>query len=89
MAVKASRVNVTSAATAVNSSVPSTTGQKCMVRNRDLSASIFLGGANVTTATGFEVLAGEAVTVDLQPGDALFAIAATGSIVCHVLETGT
>ena len=59
----------------------------CLVRNRG-SASVFIGAINVTTTTGYELSTGEAVTADLRPGDALYAIAASGTQTVHVLEVG-
>lgn len=99
MAVKAERVTVTTAATLLSVAAEAdytpdapnfalTYGQHCMVRNRDVSASIFVGGPDVTAAAGFEVLPGEVVPVDLLPADQLYGITATGSVICHVIQAG-
>lgn len=58
------------------------------VRNRDATLSIFLGGPAVTAADGFELLAGEAQAFDLESGDDLYAITASGTASAHVIETG-
>lgn len=90
MAVKAQRVTVTTTATRIDATAERdlSAGQRCMVRNRDASLSVFLGGADVTAAAGFEVLPGESVPVDLFTNDTLWAITASGSALCHVIQAG-
>lgn len=60
----------------------------CLVRNRG-TAAVYLGGPTVTTVNGFQLDAGEALPVDLQPADALYAIAASGTHTVHVMEVGS
>jgi hypothetical protein len=55
------------------------------VRNADAAAAVSVGPSNVTTANGFEVPAGSAVSLTLNAGEALYGIGAA-SVVCHVLE---
>lgn len=58
------------------------------IRNRGL-ASVFLGGASVTAATGYELGAGDALTFDGNTnGDPLWAIAATVGQKVHILQVG-
>jgi len=100
MAVAAARVSVGNTATRLDvttesDAVPGTNtyaqrfGQHLMVRNRDASLSVFIGGPGLTATSGsFEVLPGEAVPVDLTSGDVLYGITASGTAVCHVIQTG-
>lgn len=61
-------------------------GQSCLTRPR--GASIFVGGADVTAAAGFEQLAEEAIGRDLLPGDGLYGVVASGTVTVHVEQTG-
>lgn len=58
-----------------------------MVRNRGTTA-IYVGAADVTDATGFQVDPGEFVAVDLS-GESLWGISTSGSNVTHVLKAWT
>lgn len=63
-------------------------GQHLLVRNTNGSTSVFVGGGDVTTADGFEVTAGESLSVDLTRGDSLYAVVASGTVDCAVLQAG-
>lgn len=52
------------------------------------AAAVFVGKSDVTTATGFSVAVGESVALDLQPGEALYGIVASGTVTVHVLRSG-
>lgn len=58
-----------------------------LIRNRGTGA-VYFGDATVTSSTGFQVDPGETIPVDLFPGDALYAVSASGSNVVHVLRVG-
>ncbi len=62
-------------------------GKSLAVTNRG-AAAIDLGGSTVTTGAGYELQAGKTVNIDLVTGDSLWAVTASGSVVCHVLEAG-
>jgi hypothetical protein len=91
MTVHAARVSVTNTATRIDGSADAdySPGEQCMVRNRDTTNSVFLGGSDVTAAAGFEVLPGEAVPISLVAGDTLWGITASATVVCHVIQSGT
>ncbi len=58
------------------------------VRNADTVNSIFVGGAGVTAAAGFEVKPGTTFAVDLVTGDTLHGIASVaGPVAAHVVRT--
>ncbi len=86
MASKGTRVAVPVTAVKLNSaSTGAQGGSSLLVHNRG-AASVFLGAANVTTADGYELLADESLPVDLDVGEGLYAICASGTVACHVLE---
>lgn len=51
------------------------------------SATIFLGGANVTPANGLPIGTTDSFSVDLGPGDTLFAIASGSPATVRTLIT--
>lgn len=84
---RATRVNVGAAAVRLASGRNAgDTDTDVLIRNRG-AASIFLGNDDVTTATGYEVGAGESVGIQLGAGEPLYAIAAAGPEATHVLLT--
>lgn len=86
MAAKGTRVAVAVTATKLNTAgTDNVSGTSLLVRNRG-TASVFLGGSDVTTLTGFELLAGESLPADLN--EDLYGICASGTVACHVLEVG-
>lgn len=84
MSVTAERVTVSTSATALNAQ--GTAALELTIRNAG-GASVFLGDASVTASTGLELTAGETMTVRVDGGDRLHAVAAAGSEVVHVLRT--
>lgn len=88
MAVAAARVNVATSATRLDTAESdSTAGRSVLVRNRG-AAAVNLGASGVTTATGYQLDAGETVAIDLDPGEQLHGICASGTVACHVLQRG-
>ena len=88
MAVSAERVTVGTDPTALNSSARGNrSGSGILLRNRG-AASIFVGDADVTAATGYEVPAGDPLAVDLEEGEVVYAVTAAGTVDTHVLRVG-
>lgn len=53
------------------------------------SATVFLGGADVTTANGFPLAAGTSMSIsDLELGDELYGRVASGTVEVRVFEVG-
>lgn len=71
MAVTAARVTVSTTAVALNTS--SSGGMSLCIKNTSANAAD-LGATGVTATNGFDLAAGATVTIDLRPGDVLFAI---------------
>ena len=53
------------------------------------SADIYVGGPDVTTANGILVASGANLSVDLGPGDLLYAVASAGTPTVRVMTTRT
>lgn len=91
MAVSSAVVAVTSTATLLSGTDPgdvsgAANGQQLQLNNTG-ATSVFLGGAGVTTTTGYTLAAGAQLRVELEGKEALYAIAAaTGTV--GVLRTG-
>lgn len=63
-------------------------GSTALLTNRHASLSTFLGAAGVTTGTGYELKAGESLSVDLARGESIYGIVSAGTGTIHVLEQG-
>lgn len=90
MAVTAERVNVTDVATALNpADSDSVSGTSVLLTNSDGTNAIDLGPSDVTSGGGYQLAAGDSVSVDLSSGETLYGIAAaTVTVVVHVLRVG-
>lgn len=88
MALRGRRVTVTTAATRLDSQdSDATSGQAIAVTNAGATA-VDIGDATVATGSGYELAAGATVSLELASDEALYAVAASGTVVIHVLETG-
>lgn len=89
MAVTAAQVSVGTTATLLSASdTDNISGQALVVKvTSAATAPVFLGPANVTTTTGFEVAIGGSISLDLGQGETLYGVATTIQTV-HVLRTG-
>lgn len=91
MAITSERITVTDAAAVLLSGAETdrSMGLSVLVVNRDATNSVDLGGADVVSGSGFELKASEQVSVDLESGAELYAIAAAAETAeCHVLRNG-
>ena len=87
MAVTATRVAVTATVGAVVAVTGRGSGRRVWIRNAGAN-EVYLGPANVTSATGFELAAGASLPhpLELGPDDDLFGIcAAAETTTLHVL----
>lgn len=84
-AIRVGRATLTTAPTLIF--IANRGGSEVLIRNTG-TVSIFLGPATVDAATGFEVLAGDAVTASLeQSEDRVYGVVASGSAVVHWMES--
>lgn len=91
MAISGRRVTVTTSPTQLNTPpTDGTHGSSILVSNpSDSGGAIDLGGATVTTGAGTELQAGgETPLLVLGQGDDLYGVAASGTVIVDVLETG-
>jgi hypothetical protein len=87
MAVTAARFTASTTAVALNTA-DNTSGSTIVVKNTDATNAVDLGPAAVTAGTGFSLTSGQTVTVQLDPGDVLYAIrSAAADVVVAVLRT--
>lgn len=86
MAVVSASVSVTTTATAISG------GDGDGVAGHSVQftppSAIYVGPAGVTTANGYLLTAGVEYTYDLGPGDVLYGVAASGTVVVPVLRVG-
>lgn len=96
MAVVAAQVSVGTTAQLIGTN-SATSDSEGDYRNRTLlvknitGGTVFLGGDNtVTTANGFQWVAATdgILSIDLEPGESLYGIVATGSLTLHTLRSG-
>ena len=87
MAVASRRVDVGHAAAELVLSKDAG-GVSANVRNPTGSAvTVYLGGSDVSSANGYALAAGEAVSIELGPAEELYAICGgSDSVSLHVLE---
>lgn len=85
MAVTAARITASTSAVALNTA--STAGMQLTLKNTSANAAD-LGPSGVTAGAGFDLAASATVTVDLGPGDVLYAIrSAAADATIAVLRT--
>lgn len=88
MAVTSAQVTVTTSAVALSAAeTDNRGGESVLVKNTDATNPVYLGASGVTTGTGYKLAAGEAVSFDLDMGEALYAVSG-GSVVVGVVRTG-
>lgn len=86
MALNSRAVSVTTSATRLDTvDSANVSNQSASVYNAG-SATVYLGPAGVTTATGYPLTAGEHFAVDLGEFEVLYGIVATGTAEVRVLE---
>jgi hypothetical protein len=86
MAVNSRAVSVGTTATRLDNS--GNNAQSLAVYNAG-SATVYVGGSDVTTANGIPVAATSwGPGMDLKPGDALYGIVASGTHEVRVIESG-
>lgn len=88
MAVAHSNPTVTATAAALNGPESDFTGGASIAVKVPVGGStVYVGGPGVTAATGYPVTAGEAVYLDLDPAERLYAVTAASQVV-NVLARG-
>lgn len=89
MAIATAQVSVGTTATALAAyEHAGRTGNSIAVQNVDSTNAVYLGASGVTTGTGYKLTAGSSIAFDLDDGETLYAIAASGTVTIHTLRTG-
>jgi hypothetical protein len=92
MAVVGAQVSVGVAATLLTAvEADAISGSAVTVRVPSGGSTVYLGGATVDDTganAGFAVASGEALSIDLDPGESLYGVVASGSQTVHVLRSG-
>jgi hypothetical protein len=89
MAITHERVSIGTTATQVSSDFAGKDGQTVSVQNPTGGATVYLGGVGVTTTSyGFELAAGITFSVEMQDGEKLFGVVATGTQTVNVTRQG-
>jgi hypothetical protein len=87
MAITALRITVADTATLLMDPAGNTNlGPGAVMIKNAGGASVFMGGPAVTKDDGTELASGEFISLDLRWDDVLYAVTASGTIVCHVLK---
>lgn len=80
MALSSANVVVANTATLVHSSAVGQKGRpEAIIVHNDGANIIYLGGSNVTTSNGMPIIVDAYVSIDLQQGDNLYGIVASGT----------
>jgi hypothetical protein len=89
MALTHGVVSVTTSATLLSAAEAGRDGQTVLVQNPAGGATVYLGGAGVTTASyGFILDGGVAFAIDLQVGEALYGVVASSTQSVSVIRQG-
>lgn len=88
MAIRSTRVTVGTTATRLSSSPNDNRADASVTVQAPDGATLYVGGADVTAATGFPVAAGTTISGELQHGEDLYGVLASGSGTTYVFESG-
>ena len=89
MPVSHSRISVGTEATKLTNDYDGRSGQTINVQNPSGGVSVYLGGADVTTTDyGYLLGASTSFSVELQTGEKLYAVVASGTQTVNVLRQG-
>ena len=89
MALSHGIVSVGTTATLLSASTAGRDGQTILVQNPASGATVYLGGAGVTTSSyGYSLDGGVAFAIDLQGGEALYGVVASSTQSVSVIRQG-
>ena len=89
MAVTHQRVSVGTTATQLTSDADGRDGQTISIQVPASGATVYLGGAGVTTTSyGYELLEGTSFAVELQQGEQVFGVVASSTQTVNVFRQG-
>lgn len=89
MAITAARVTVSTSAVALNPAETDTVSGSLLVLKNTSANAADLGPATVAATTGLDLAGGATITIDMPPGEVLYAIRSAGAdAVINVLRIG-
>lgn len=66
-----------------------TSSRNVILYNVDATNDVYIGPAGVTSGTGFKLVHGTQVNLELGAGDAIYGIASASTPTVHYVESGT
>ena len=82
-------VDDTAGGTALHTGDAGPSGSRMVVKNTDGTDAVALGPSGLTFANGYQLAAGDTVSLELAAGDELYGICdSAATAVVHVLKTG-
>lgn len=89
MALSHSRVSVGTTATILSTTAVGRSGQTVSIQNPSGGATVFLGGAGVTTtAYGYALAAGTDFSIELEFDEAIFGVVSSSTQTVNVIRQG-
>jgi hypothetical protein len=89
MAISHERVSIGTTATQISANSAGRDGQTVSVQNPAAGATVYLGGAGVTTTSyGFALAGGTDMAVEMQDGEKLYGVVASSTQTVNVLRQG-
>lgn len=78
MAITAQRITASTTAVPLNTDSDTSSGTRLVIKNTSANAAD-LGPSNVAAGAGLDLAAGATITIDLGPGEVLYAIRSAAS----------
>jgi hypothetical protein len=89
MAITHGVVSVGATATLLSAAEAGRDGQTVLVQNPTGGVNVFIGGTGVTSASyGYLLVGGSAFAIDLQAGEGLYGVVASGTQSVSVIRQG-
>ena len=89
MTIQSAEVTVATTATALHAAEEVGSDPISLVVNNIGASTIYVGGSDVTTSNGYPIAAAGSLTIDrLSPGERLYGIVASGTVLARVLRRG-
>lgn len=88
MAISTAQVAVSTTAAKLTSTPTDSRAGSSIAITAPAAATLYIGGSGVTSTTGFAVAAGASVSLDLQSGEDVYGVLASGTGTAYVLRSG-
>ena len=88
MALQSAAVTVAATATVLSTAAGDREGHRVLILNPSGGVTVYVGGADVSTANGYPVASGGTLSLALEVGEIVYGIVATGTQAVNVLRSG-